>query len=242
MLSVLKNIFRSKYYLSRFSSHLSPKGFSLIELLVVIAIIGILTGGAIAAYSNFNQAQTVRRVALEMKSNLRETQNKAVAGLKHQDCKVDFFDRDANPPTGDNIEDYQLTGHYIVIDLAGVGNNLFRIAQQCDAATGSGQLPAITSLPNLGLETINLPPSVTINDVQLRFADNSVCDDLNPNNELTINFTPPPSAGVEFYESNGINPANLRDMCVKAWIEITDGTTRFEIVIDKAGQITENKL
>ena len=241
MLSVLKNIFRSKYHLSHFTSHISSKGFSLIELLVVIAIIGILTGGAIAAYGNFNESQTVRRVALEMKSNLREIQNKAVAGKKHVDCKKDEWDKDipglaADP--ADNIDDYSLTGHYIVFDTGVPGS--YSIAQRCDEARGSNQQRTPPDLQGLGLETINLPDSTTIISLELRDASNNPCGPPLLT-RLTVNFTPPPSSSVNFYDAVNVDLTNEIN-CIKARIVISDGTTLFEIIIDRAGQITENKL
>ena len=58
------------------------KGFTLIELLVSITILGILLGIGIAAYNEFNKTQTVKQVALNLKNDLRQAQNKAMAGEK----------------------------------------------------------------------------------------------------------------------------------------------------------------
>jgi len=65
-------------------------GFTLIELLVVITIIGLLAGGGVAAYSSFNQTQTLKTVANDLKNNLRLAQSKALASEKPAGCDLVF--------------------------------------------------------------------------------------------------------------------------------------------------------
>src|SRR3990170_1006443 len=129
------SFFYFKHHISHFASPISNRGFSLIELLVVIAIIGILSGGAIAAYNNFNKAQVVRRAALKLKSDLRESQNRATSGVKHADCRADGI---ISPPA-DNIDDYDLKGHYVVFDTAVAEWDKYKRAQIC--TPGENQLP-----------------------------------------------------------------------------------------------------
>lgn len=64
----------------------SHAGFTLIELIVVVVIIITLTGLGIAGYNAFNQRQTLKAAAEEIKSNLRDAQNRALSGEK--DCTV----------------------------------------------------------------------------------------------------------------------------------------------------------
>lgn len=65
----------------------SKAGFTLIELIVVAAIIVTLTGLGIAGYNSFNQKQILKQSAEEVKSNLRDAQNRALSGEKvYPDC------------------------------------------------------------------------------------------------------------------------------------------------------------
>lgn len=63
-------------------------GLTLIELLVVMAITALITSGGLAAYSSFNNSQTVRAVASDLKNNLRLAQGKASAQEKPAGCSV----------------------------------------------------------------------------------------------------------------------------------------------------------
>lgn len=58
------------------------QGYTLIELLVIFTIIGILSTVGIASYNGFNQRQTLKQAALNLKNDLRVAQNKAMAGEK----------------------------------------------------------------------------------------------------------------------------------------------------------------
>lgn len=61
-------------------------GYTLIELMVVISIIALLAGLGVAAYSNFNQTQTLKAAANDLKNNLRLAQNKALSQEKPSAC------------------------------------------------------------------------------------------------------------------------------------------------------------
>ena len=58
------------------------KGFTLIELMVTISIIGILFTIGMAGYTRFNRSQTLVQAALELRNDLRLTQDKALVGEK----------------------------------------------------------------------------------------------------------------------------------------------------------------
>lgn len=61
-------------------------GFTLVELMVTITIIGILVTVGVAGYSRFNQTQTLRTAANDLKNNLRLAQNKALSQQKPSGC------------------------------------------------------------------------------------------------------------------------------------------------------------
>src|SRR3989344_9089026 len=58
------------------------RGFTIIELLVVISLLGITTTLVSAAYLSFERRARVKSAALDLKSNLRLAQNKALSGDK----------------------------------------------------------------------------------------------------------------------------------------------------------------
>ena len=61
-------------------------GFTLIELLVVTVIIFTISGLGMAGYNRFNQVQVLKQSAEDLKSVLRDAQNRAAVGQKHSDC------------------------------------------------------------------------------------------------------------------------------------------------------------
>lgn len=213
-------------------------GFTLIELLVVIAIMGILTGGAIVAYNNFSKAQTVRRAALQVKSDLRESQNRAVSGLKHEKCREDSVNKD-DGFGGDNIEDFILVGHFVTFDesaTAGI-NKSYQSTQACEDNPAQAVLVREVFYPG-STEDIDLPGEVFILNVRLVDVDGINCASL-PGGQLTINFKP--LQGVIFHAGTNVAaPTNFG--CVKAEITVTDTVTNYEIEVDSSGQIVERKL
>jgi len=64
----------------------SFSGYTLIELLVVVAIISLFFFLALAAYQSFNKSQALITAAHEVKSALRDAQNRAMSGEK--DCST----------------------------------------------------------------------------------------------------------------------------------------------------------
>lgn len=59
-----------------------PSAFTLIELIVVVVIILTLSGLGIVGYNKFNQRQVLIQAALNIRSDLRDAQNRASAGEK----------------------------------------------------------------------------------------------------------------------------------------------------------------
>lgn len=58
-------------------------GFTIIEIIVVVVITMILLGLGVAGYSNFNQTQKLKQTAEDIKSALRDAQNRALSGEKN---------------------------------------------------------------------------------------------------------------------------------------------------------------
>jgi len=60
----------------------SQKGFTLIELLVAVGIMGLLVGGGVAAYVQFDLTQQLTQAGESMEVFLRLAQKRAAAGEK----------------------------------------------------------------------------------------------------------------------------------------------------------------
>lgn len=63
------------------------KGFTFIEIMVTTAIAIFLFTGVISAYNTFTETSRLRQAALNIKSDLRIAQNKAIAGEKPLNLK-----------------------------------------------------------------------------------------------------------------------------------------------------------
>jgi len=82
-----KNPFRSVF--NRFKS---VYGFTLIELMIVMVITVFLIGGGIAAYTNFNERQTVKSAGTQLYNDLRFAQSKASSQEKPAGCGQGAFE------------------------------------------------------------------------------------------------------------------------------------------------------
>lgn len=231
----------TSYFTIKKNTELS--GFTLIEILVVVAIMAILTGGAIVAYNNFNQSQTVKRAALQVKTDLRESQNRAVSGLKHDDCRVDDVN-ELDQSGGDKIDDFNLVGHFVTFDESTIPvgtNQSYKSAQACKE--NPDQAVAATGTFTAGsVEDIYFPGDagdVRIESVRLIYADDAECNALG-DGELTINFKP--LKGVEFRDGLDVTSPIAANSCPRAEVVVTDGSTSFEIEVDLSGQVSEKKL
>lgn len=202
----------------------------MIELLVVMAIIGILTGGAITAYNNFNKGQTVRRAALDLVTDIRETQNRAVSGLKDVECRVDL--------DSDRIEDYKLDGHYLIFK-EGFTDDFYHRQQSCSEDIDSGQsaVPPQKEIPPDPGEIINLIGNGSVKVDTVNLMPGGGCG--LPSGTLTVNFLP--LRGVEFYDGAGLGGSQAASICLIAEIVISDGTSDFLITVDLSGQVTQSR-
>lgn len=102
-------------------------GFSLIELVVAITIVFLLSGIGIASYNSFNETQSLKQEALDLKNNLRLAQNKALSNEKI--CGQTACGGDENTC----LESEPLTGWQVKFNLAdyeiygSCGSNIFSL-------------------------------------------------------------------------------------------------------------------
>lgn len=80
--------------------HLRSKGFSLIEVAVVLVIVGLLTGGALTAYSRWVEKQLYEQVVSDI-----ELAKKAIVGFALTNSYLPCSDISTNTAIGDGKED-----------------------------------------------------------------------------------------------------------------------------------------
>lgn len=61
-------------------------GFTLVELMIAVVISGLLFGGALAAYRGLSARQVVKQAGISFASDLKNYQQKALAGQKPEEC------------------------------------------------------------------------------------------------------------------------------------------------------------
>lgn len=124
---------------------MKKNGFSLIELLVTIAILVLITGGAIAAFSNFNDRRVTEQAARDLRQMFISAQQKAAVKQTPQSCI------DADLP---------LRGYRVIISGTPKTISLRAIClDNSVAAPFDASLPAANLVP---VESKTLPSTVNI--------------------------------------------------------------------------------
>ncbi len=88
----------------------SYQAFTLIETLVTVSLLLIITGFGLASYNNFHQEQLLKQAAEEVKTVLREAQNKALAGEKDSACGNKSLDYWQFEIADNTITKYKING------------------------------------------------------------------------------------------------------------------------------------
>lgn len=204
------------------------RGFSLIEFLVVISIFGIAASLITASYLNFERNQKVRSTALQLKNDLRLTQNRALSGDKG--------------PGGACASTSTLGGWYLV---ATTGQTAYSIGGDC--LTGVNETIFFETLGSA--KTVKLPLDTKINKIFY-----CAGDLVQP---IAVLFRPL-KGGVSFhnggasfpgfFQNDGVTLDNpMPGLPQNSWIsiELSDNNsapTRFYWVkIEISGEINESK-
>lgn len=91
------------------------EGFTVVEFLVVFTITAVIIAIALPSLNTYNTNQILKSTALELKTNLRQAQNNAMAGVK--DCAI-----------GGNESSTALLGWYVRFDVI---DKTYTIAHHC---------------------------------------------------------------------------------------------------------------
>src|SRR3990167_2070667 len=198
-------------------------GFTIIELLIVMSLLGIATTLVSAAYLSFEKRERVKSAALDLKSNLRLAQNKALSGDKGipgsgEEC-----------PAGNT-----LVGWFIRLDKNG---NSYDLAGSCQPPTGEDT--------EFAAKTIQLPEGISLRVITYHGVFDS---DLQATNILFRplerevyafrEVTPP------FIDNNG----NLQELIVgegdqeSLQLTLSGFDTEYDVNISTSGEVNEKKL
>ncbi|MDO8487109.1 MAG: prepilin-type N-terminal cleavage/methylation domain-containing protein [Candidatus Curtissbacteria bacterium] len=195
------------------------RGFSLIELLIVVAIFGLTVSLVTAAFITFDRNQKLRNAALQLKSDLRQAQNKALSGDKGSGGAI-------CPSTS------TLGGWYIQIstDSTDGKNGKYTLAGDCKTGAGDSSFAA---------KTIFLPGGVTVSAISLgAIADMDIFfQPLTSGVSFHNGSLVPP-----FFDSSG-NLANQVGAGSQLLVTLTsaDGSGTYQVVILPSGEINESK-
>ena len=202
------------------------RGFTIIELLVVISLLGITTTLVSAAYLSFERRERVKTAALDLKSNLRFAQNKALTGDK------------GIPGSGEECAyGNTLVGWFVRLDTTG---SSYEIVGTCQSSPGAET--------EFFRNTVRLPKGVSL--TQISYAGAS-----QPNLSLSgvnILFRPIDRGVYSFYPSptppfinadgnlNGlIEPVSSQE---SVRLTLNGFDTTYEVNIFTSGEINEKKL
>lgn len=64
------------------------KGFTFIEIIVAMTISMLVIGFASVKYVDFNRTQIIKNAGATLKNNLRDTQTKAITGIRPTGCNI----------------------------------------------------------------------------------------------------------------------------------------------------------
>ncbi len=213
--------FAKQNFAFQFPKARNLRAFTLIELLIVVAIFGLTVTLVTAAFITFDRNQKLSNAALQLKSDLRQAQNKALSGDKGSGSGSSVC-----PSTS------TLGGWYIEIstDPTGGSNGQYTLAGDCK--TGGSD-------SNFAVKTVFLPGGVTVSATSLGVITNA---DI---------FFQPISSGVSFHNGSFVPPffdssGNLANQ-VGAGSSLTitltsaDGSGIYQVIILPSGEINESK-
>ncbi len=208
---------------------LNRSGFSFVELLVVFAILGILFSISIASYSNFQKSAYLKNAALQLKSDLRLAQNKAISGDKRLDdppalglkcSKVDASGRSL----------YTLVGWYLTVTE---GSDSYTINSTCRDAN----IPLAPDLADVPVyKSFKLPTGVVVSDI-----DGSVAGAQILFQPLTPGVSVHAAAAPPFYVAGVMQPEIIYTKPFEITLTSSSGGS-YQVIIQQSGEISEKKL
>lgn len=201
-------------------------GFSFIELMVVISIGAIISIVGVASYTNFATSTVLKNAALQLKSDLRLTQNKVVAGDKRVNDNASLRCPKVEP-SGKPL--YTLVGWYLTLTKS---SNTYTINSTCRDADNPSA-PDQADIPVF--KTIKLPQGVSISDI-----DGSVAAVQVLFQPLVVGATFHGVSTPPFYVSGTLQPEVVYTAPYK--ITLSDGTGSYQLFIEPSGEISEKKL
>ncbi len=192
--------------------------FSLIELLIVVAIFGLTVSLVTAAFITFDRNQKLRNAALQLKSDLRQAQNKALSGDKGSGA--------AACPTAST-----LGGWYIQINTDPTGGNNSKYTLAGDCRTGAGD-------SSFAVKTIFLPGGITVSTMNLGATGNAAIFFQTVAAGVTYHNA---SLSPPFFDLAGnlVNQVGAGSSLIITLTSTTGGT--YQVVISPSGEINEVK-
>lgn len=190
------------------------RGFSIVELLVVIALFVLSSAIVVAAYSNFNQNQLLKNGALTLRDDLRLAHNKASSGDKSQGCSG-----------------LTLVGWFVRINKAGTSYNIYSVCRSSTNVESSSLL-----------KTVNLPARVSVFDILYNGTQNQVNILFQPvENTASFHNSSVPPFFVYTATSSSLQN-QLAPTGQNLTIELSLGSTKYQVIVRPTGEVSEKKL
>ncbi len=223
------------------------KGFSLIELLVVIALFSITSIAVTVSYISFEAKEQVKNGALQLKSDLRNAENKAVSGDKISNTSGPCTTT-STPVSGSPITANSLGGWYVYVDNTSPAIT-YQITGVC--LTSNGATPPVYSENSFGNVSYKFPTGVYISCIKYNSGDS--CAPA-PTHTKAYVFFMPINNTVYFFDQNvdqtdfldnstgAPNPTGQLTGGTEIVFTITDGSSSYEVHVNKTGSIYEVKI